>query len=246
MYSPVLYIQNIEGTRKDVVMVDKELLRRSWYFKYLGEQHPWLLEGSSAEARSYLALLDEFEAGTLKDNDEIQRRFIALINRFIHLGLAEGRPVYLAYNQAMDQRDYPGTAPDLARIPCGLLYRLLPADSLVASRAGFELRGVFDPGVYKDDRTRFNLMNYPRMGFERAMLLARHGRYAEAEDVLRGLLEWPVNRGMVLSSLGACELVQGRLEEAQRYYSEALRENPMDAAAISGLEEVKRRMAGKP
>jgi tetratricopeptide (TPR) repeat protein len=246
MYSPILYIQNIEGTRRDVVMVDKELLRRSWYFKYLGERHPWLIEGSRREVESYLALLDEFEAGTLKDNNEIQRRFIVLINRFIHLGLAEGRPVYLAYNQAMDQTDYPGTAPDMVRIPCGLLYRLLPGDSLVASRPAFELRGVFDPGIYKDDRTRVNLMNYPRMGFERAMFLATHRRYAEAVDILRGLLSWPIKRATVLRALGGCELEAGNLDEAQGAFEEMLRENPLDPVAKSGLEEILRRRQAAP
>jgi len=246
LYSPILYIQNIEGTRRDVVMVDKELLRRSWYFKALGEQHPWLLQGSREEVRSYLALLDEFEAGTLKDNTEIQRRFIALINRFIHLGLAEGRPVYLAYNQAMDQTDFPGTAPDLAKIPCGLLYRLLPGDSLVESRPAFELRGVFDPGIYKDERTRVNLSHYPKMGFERAMFLATHRRYAEAGDILKGLLSWPINRVTVLRTLGGCELETGNLDEAQSAFEEMLREDPLDPVAKSGLEEILRRRQAAP
>jgi hypothetical protein len=246
MYSPILYLQNIEGTRRDVVMVDKELLRRSWYFKYLGERHPWLIEGSRREVESYLALLDEFEAGTLKDNNEIQLRFITLINRFIHLGLETGHPVYLAYNQAMDQTDYPGTAPDLARIPCGLLYRLLPVDSLVEFRPSFELRGIFDPGVYKDDRTWVNLMNYPRMSFERAVFLATRRRYAEAGDILRGLLSWPVNRATVLRALGGCELEVGNLDGAQGAFEEMLREDPLDPVAKSGLEEIRRRRQAAP
>jgi len=246
MYSPILYIQNIEGTRRDVVMVDKELLRRSWYFKYLGERHPWLLQGSSLEVRSYLALLDEFEAGTLKDNNEIQRRFIALINRFIHLGLADGRPVYLAYNQAMDQTDFPGTAPDLAKVPCGLLYRVFPGDSVFPSNPAYELRGVFEPGIGKDDRTAVNLMNYPRMAYERGMFLAAHGRYAEAVDILKGLLSWPINRAMVLKAMGGCELAMGELDEAQSAFEEMIREDPLDPVAKSGLEEIRRRRHAAP
>jgi tetratricopeptide (TPR) repeat protein len=247
IYSPILYLKYIEKTRTDVALVDKELLRRSWYFKYLREQYPWLIQGSKQEVESYLVLLDEFEAGTLKDNNEIQRRYLAMINSFIVKALSERppRPVYLTFDRAMDS-DYPGIAPALNKVPCGLLYRVFPGDSVFPSNPAYELRGVFEPGIGKDDRTAVNLMNYPRMAYERGMFLAAHGRYAEAVGILKGLLDWPINRAMVLKAMGGCELAMGELDEAQSAFEEMLREDPSDPVAKSGLEEIRRRRHAAP
>jgi len=245
MYSPVLYIKYVEGARTDVAFVDKELLRRSWYFKYLREQYPWLIQGARNEVESYLPLLDEFEAGTLKDNQEIQRRYLAMINRFIEQSLAE-RPVYLTFTRATDPTDFPSLAPGLVKVPCGLLYRLLPRDSVVASSPAFELRGVFDDRVYKDERTQVNLLSYPRMGYERGLFLATHQRYAEAAALFRGLLAWPLNPVLVLRALGGCELESGNLDEAQRIYEELLKQDPLDPVGKRGLLEVEKRRKGAP
>lgn len=247
IYSPVLYVQYIEKIRTDAAFVDKELLRRSWYFKYLREQYPWLLRDSQKEVASYLGMLDEFEAGTLKDNAEIQRRYLTMINSFITRSLSSQppRPVYITFDRAMDA-DYPGIAPDLVKNHCGLLYRLMPQDSVVPCRPEFELRGARDGSVFQDERTRVNLSHYPKMGFERAMFLATHRRYAEAVDILKELLSWPINRVTVLRTLGGCELERGNLNEAQSAFEEMLREDPSDPVAKSGLEEILRRRQAAP
>ncbi len=246
IYSPILYLQYIERARTDVAMVDKELLRRSWYFKYLREQHPWLIRDSEPEVSAYLAMLDEFEAGTLKDNAEIQRRYLAMITSFIQKALSASppRPVYLTLNPANDPMDFPGIAPGLHKVPCGLLYRVQSEDSVVPCRPDYELRGVFDQGIYKDERTLVNLSNYPRMGYERAMVLASHQRFSEAASELRGLLVWPMNRRKILMSLGGCELEAGNMEAAEEAFQEALREDPLDLGARQGLEEIVRRRQG--
>jgi hypothetical protein len=45
--SPMLYAQEIEQRRRDVKVVDINLLRRSWYFDYLNHAHPGLMDRSS-------------------------------------------------------------------------------------------------------------------------------------------------------------------------------------------------------
>jgi hypothetical protein len=245
IYSPILYIKYVEKTRTDVAFVDKELLRRSWYFKYLREQYPWLIQASEPEVKSYLELLDEFEAGTLKDNNEIQRRYLGMINSFIEKAISAQppRPVYITFDRAMDS-DYPGIAPTLAKIPCGVLYRLFPGDSVLACNPAFELRGALDPSIGKDERTLVNLLSYPKVGYERGVYLATHGRYAEAVPVLKGLLDWPIYRVAVLRALGWCELEMGDLNQAQRNFEEVLKEAPQDPVAQRWLEEIARRRKG--
>jgi hypothetical protein len=44
--SPMLYAQEIEQRRRDVKVVDINLLRRSWYFDYLKHAYPGLIERS--------------------------------------------------------------------------------------------------------------------------------------------------------------------------------------------------------
>lgn len=245
IYSPILYIKYVEKTRTDVAFVDKELLRRSWYFKYLREQYPWLIQASEPEVASYLELLDEFEAGTLKDNNEIQRRYLEMINSFIDKSMSGSppRPVYITFDRAMDS-DYPGIASTLNKIPCGVLYRLSPGDSVFPCNPSFELRGALDESIGKDERTFVNLLSYPKLGYERAALLGRHRRYAEAAAVLNGLLEWPINRAAVLGALGGCELEMGDLDQAQSDFEEVLREAPRDPEAQRGLNEIARRRNG--
>jgi len=55
------YFQNVESFRKDITVVDKELLRRSWYFNQLERNHPDLLLGVKNEVRMFLDALKPFE-----------------------------------------------------------------------------------------------------------------------------------------------------------------------------------------
>lgn len=55
------YFQLVEGFRKDVVVVDKELLRRSWYYNQLSTNHPTLLTGVNSEVDQFLEALKPFE-----------------------------------------------------------------------------------------------------------------------------------------------------------------------------------------
>lgn len=55
------YFQLVEDYRKDVVVIDKELLRRSWYFNQLNTNHPPLLTGVKPEVDQFIEALKPFE-----------------------------------------------------------------------------------------------------------------------------------------------------------------------------------------
>src|SRR5919106_1085625 len=59
--SPMLYAQEIEQRRRDVKVVDINLLRRSWYFDYLNQAHPGLMERSREKIAPYVKLLKQWE-----------------------------------------------------------------------------------------------------------------------------------------------------------------------------------------
>ena len=61
--SPSYYFQYAEHYRSDVTVVDKELLRRSWYYHQLNEDHPKLLKNMMPDVNSFLRALIPFESG---------------------------------------------------------------------------------------------------------------------------------------------------------------------------------------
>jgi hypothetical protein len=59
--SPFLYVQEIENRRRDVKVLDVNLMRRSWYFDYLRQIHPDLIERSRDRIDAYVAELKQWE-----------------------------------------------------------------------------------------------------------------------------------------------------------------------------------------
>jgi hypothetical protein len=94
--SPVLYLQDVEGYRSDVVLVDINLMRRSWYVEQLSERHPEIVEGCQRERDNFLRKVEPFEAGRPYDSGTIERAFVAFHDSLISKNLAK-RPVYLRF-----------------------------------------------------------------------------------------------------------------------------------------------------
>jgi len=59
--SPVFYVQEIEQRRRDVKVVDVNLLRRLWYFDYLRSVHPDLVERSRDKIETFVDILKKWE-----------------------------------------------------------------------------------------------------------------------------------------------------------------------------------------
>jgi tetratricopeptide (TPR) repeat protein len=59
--SPTFYAQEIEQRRRDVKVVDINLLRRSWYFDYLKHAYPGLIERSRDRIEAFVQNLKEWE-----------------------------------------------------------------------------------------------------------------------------------------------------------------------------------------
>ncbi len=63
LISPSYYFQLVEHFRDDVTVIDKELLRRSWYYNQLQVNHPKIIEGIQPEITGFLDALAPFERG---------------------------------------------------------------------------------------------------------------------------------------------------------------------------------------
>ncbi len=116
--SASIYEQLVRGTRRDVTLLEKELLRRRWYLKQLGRWDPGLVADCREVMAEFDTALIPFEAKQPYDADRLQELYVETINCL--LGTALGtRPTYLTPD-ALE----PGIARDLTLVPVGLAMRL--------------------------------------------------------------------------------------------------------------------------
>jgi hypothetical protein len=98
--SPTLYAQEIEQRRRDVKVVDINLLRRSWYFDYLKHAHPGLMDRSSDKIDPYVEILRQWERdpAAFARNQELTRRismaFLEMIQSIVRNEITVA-PVYI-------------------------------------------------------------------------------------------------------------------------------------------------------
>lgn len=121
------YYQLVERIRPDVVVLDKELFRRSWYFQQLELQYPWLIERSRTEVNAFLQELHKFEHELPYNPPIIQARFEAMILSFLEKNFGE-RPVYVTHEIE------PEFTRGFQRIPQGLAFQLSRDTSLHRTR----------------------------------------------------------------------------------------------------------------
>ncbi len=116
------YYQYVRGYRPDVVVIDKELLRRSWYLKEIGSRYPWLVQRSRPEMDAFENELVKFEHELPYNPAVIQARYEGMIGSMIRNSITE-RPVYVTREIGLEfTRGY-------QRVPEGLAFRLW-ADTL--------------------------------------------------------------------------------------------------------------------
>jgi hypothetical protein len=111
--------QKIQNYRSDVILIEKELLRRTWYPAQLLKWYP-ALNSSKPELDRYMTQLELFEAEKPYNQMEIQTSFISLLKSFIDKNINE-RPIYLTL-------DILQTEPELTKSyilkPEGLAFRV--------------------------------------------------------------------------------------------------------------------------
>jgi len=134
------YYQYVKNVRPDVAVVDKELLRRSWYLKELEGRLPWLVAGSREEIRAFEKELYKFEHDLPYDPMVIQSRFVEMVKSFMMKSMRE-RPVYVTSEIEAELTE------GLQRVPQGLAYRLVgdkefhPTNAVVFEHRAFQREG---------------------------------------------------------------------------------------------------------
>ncbi|RPI25833.1 MAG: DUF2723 domain-containing protein [Acidobacteria bacterium] len=179
LYSPLLYLQHVEQYRNDVLSVDVNLLRRSWYVAYLKRQYPGLMQAADDETDIYLKQLELFEHGRPFSPNVIQQAFVNLINRLVEITFSRKDPVYAT----VDRSEEPAVAQDYFRVPIGPLFRLYdsrPAQPLGPGRLRTD---SFTNGLLElDPVMRRVRKNYALMCVNQSIYLKSYGRETEAAE----------------------------------------------------------------
>lgn len=178
-YSPWLYLRFVELKRPDVSYLDTELCRRSWYYDYVAERYRGLYQTSKGEIKRFLREVHPFENRQPFEPQVIERAYINMLNSFLIKNF-KNRPLY------DDLIGGPEVGKMFLRIPEGMAFSL--KDSLKYHPyefPDFELRGVQNRSIFKDDRTLFNLKRYPLMIDLRLRYLSNFKRQEKADRLLK-------------------------------------------------------------
>ena len=199
VYSPLLYLREVEQQRRDVVAIDVNMLRRSWYFDYLKAQYPQLIAENQNTVEAFLADLRHWEqdpqafAKSPSLNKRINDRFHEMILSFVSTHLRQA-PVYVTVEvgtgtmgedteltQTLNQR--------YRLVPQGLVFQLATDHNFHADD-GAELvtRGLAD-GTFRfadDDVVMLKVFPaYVNMLINRGRYAEAYGRYDEADAIIR-------------------------------------------------------------
>jgi hypothetical protein len=116
------YMQAVEGVRPDVLVIDPELLRRSWYLDQLHTTHPDFMVRVEEEETLFREHLYKFEHKLPYDNAAIDSAYKGLIQAMIDKSIDE-RPVFVTGDVN------PRYGARYTRIPYYLALRLMKDDT---------------------------------------------------------------------------------------------------------------------
>ena len=100
--SPSYYLQTIENFRKDLILIDKELLRRSWYYKQLEKNVPDAVSEIKPEITAFLVQLQPFERSQKYDQTRLPQTFDQLVRKLLITNLGK-RAVFVGLEMTQDK-----------------------------------------------------------------------------------------------------------------------------------------------
>lgn len=118
------YKQSCEQMRPDIILIEKELLRRTWYPRHLRRKYPALFEALQKEMDTFERELELFESGGQYSDMRLQMAWEKMLHSLL-LVHYEKRPLYLTHDVLQsEQAMMRGFKP----IPSGLSYRIVKAN----------------------------------------------------------------------------------------------------------------------
>lgn len=223
VYSPFLYIREVTQQRRDIVVIDLQMLRRSWYYDYLKTQYPDLVKDNRNAVDAFLVELHHWEQdphaflNSAALSRKISDRYLEMVLSFVSSHLRQA-PVYVTSEVGT------GAVLENAQLTRALTekYQLAPRGLL------FELRTDRD---FQPDDGRLITRGLADGTF----------RYAPDDvvslKVLPAYITMLTNRGRYLEAYG-------RDDEAMQFYERALLLDPNSTLAQRAMDELRSKRIG--
>jgi tetratricopeptide (TPR) repeat protein len=220
VYSPMLYVREIEHRRKDVIALDINQLRRSWYFEYLKQVYPELINQSQQQVADYLEDLNRWEknpeayAKSRSLTERINTRFYAMIFSFVTHHL-QNAPVYatqeIIINRGGPDMELTSFLSEKYRlIPEGLVFKVSTSDTIESKEIPISTRGLADGTLRFDDDDVVKKKVFPVylvMLTNRGRFLALQNQHDKAIEYFRQALaldpNYPLAKNLLNTSLEA-------------------------------------------
>jgi len=184
IYSPTIYLRNVKNIRKDLIIIDKELLRRTWYIKYLRNEYPEFCQKAEKGINDYLVELYKFEYGKPYESYKIQDKYIKMIERFVEIKESTGVLLALPF----PDYDLNYVKPNYLRIPFGLNY-LITKDTIPVVFDFSKLK-INHPEFVNDQRLKYNINFVKKMAVDNINYLTKINRTNEADNAKEWLKEF--------------------------------------------------------
>lgn len=211
------YFQNIKGERPDITIIDKELLRRSWYIRHIQIHFPEIYERSRAEFEAYYIELLKFEKETSRytnpktdfdrsESAKINSAFLSLLNSLIDKNYTD-RPIYTTFEIENIQAEK--FAKEYVRIPEGVILRVFKSFENYSDFSEPELNYTITNE--KDYYHSFIMNSYINYYLQRANLLMNKSKFDTAEMLLKKALEITPNDknvNQLLAKIGQLKALQ--------------------------------------
>jgi hypothetical protein len=193
---PLFYYQFVENNRKDIISLDIELLKRSWYLHNLkAYRNESLIAPSAKEVTEFLASVQPFEDDERFDGNVIQQKYEAMIASFIDNALQQGREVYFTF------------VPKESYLRRYQLESVLAAYKVVMKNQeltdvkydDFNFSDYFDKDIHHDRMANYVKDFYGNAILSRAYLLENNGRINDAVDLYKKYLSFANDNQTVLN-----------------------------------------------
>ncbi|MGB9696674.1 MAG: protein O-mannosyl-transferase family [Ignavibacteria bacterium] len=206
--SASFYYQKVYHMRPDLIVLDKELMRRTWYIDQLKRQYPDLYSRSASEFDAYYNELVKFENQTSRYTNpkneadklevmKINTAFITLLNSIVDQNYPD-RKIYVTFE--VEDNKVERFANTYSRIPEGLLLKLSKNKNLIDDYRNvppFEYTITQKTDYYH----KFIMDAYYMTSLARANYLMNISKFDEAEQLINKALEIRPNDKQALGLL---------------------------------------------
>jgi len=214
--SPMFYAQEVEQRRRDVKVVDINLLRRSWYFDYLRHAYPGLIERSREKVDAFVENLKEWDRdpGAFTRNQALTQRISAAFEEMIQsivTNESKVAPVYitrdLLFADTVNGELTRWLTQNYQLFPQGLVFNLASTPSFHDSPdVHLQTRGLADGTLRfeKDDVVNLKVLSvYTSMLINRGRYLAVFNQHERASAAFRQALA--LDSGLAPAQQGLAE-----------------------------------------